>query len=254
MLTFSYFCYVHSMRSVFILLIILLVSSCAEKPKLRTIHPEIQGITLEHGYFRILYSVKHRLPIWTEYTVTKEDLKGPGKRRDNFHKDVLLAKSGISPVDENDFPSKIYDRGHMAPAADFKRSQAAIDETFVMSNMAPQKPGLNRRAWEKLEAKIRKWICGEEKLTIITGPILNDTLPRLKNGITVPEKFFKIIYDETPPLKSIAFIYSQEDSGNPLLNRVVSIKKVETEASLHFSKQSTEYPEMNDINVWKSCR
>lgn len=31
-----------------------------------------------------------------------------------------------------------YDRGHMVPAADAKLSQGAMDETFLLSNIAPQ--------------------------------------------------------------------------------------------------------------------
>lgn len=38
-----------------------------------------------------------------------------------------------------------YDRGHMVPAADAKISQSAMDETFFLSNIAPQVgDGFNR--------------------------------------------------------------------------------------------------------------
>jgi hypothetical protein len=38
-----------------------------------------------------------------------------------------------------------YDRGHMVPAADAKISQSAMDETFYLSNVAPQVgDGFNR--------------------------------------------------------------------------------------------------------------
>jgi endonuclease G len=230
-----------------------------EIPTAEKIEPQIKmlespTVLLDHKYFQILYSKKHRLPMWVEYTATKSDLKGPGKRRDNFHKDEMLVKLGIDPVDKSDFPGKRFDRGHMAPAADFKLSQAATDATFVMSNMAPQTASLNRRAWQKLEAHVRKWICGEEKVTVVTGPILKDGLPQLAKGISVPERFFKVIYDETPPLKSIAFIYSQQDSGDPYLKRIVAIKDVEKEAGLRLPKPSEKYPDVEDVGAWKTCK
>ncbi len=31
-----------------------------------------------------------------------------------------------------------YDRGHMAPAADIRTTQKALDETFLLTNIAPQ--------------------------------------------------------------------------------------------------------------------
>lgn len=47
-------------------------------------------------------------------------------------------------ADTADFRSG-YDRGHMVPAADAKISQQAMDETFYLSNIAPQVgEGFNR--------------------------------------------------------------------------------------------------------------
>lgn len=215
--------------------------------------PEIDAVELDHGYFHVKYSKKHRVPIVVSYTVTKADLKGPGKRRDNFHKDKLLVAKGIDPVGPDDYPGHLYDRGHMAPAADFVRSQAAIDETFVMTNMAPQKAKLNRKAWNALEARVRTWICGEEKLTIYTGPILRDDLPKLEKGISVPERFFKVVFDETPPRKSIAFVYSQSDKGNPILDRRSTIDEVEKETGLKIQKEESKYPLEKDLEKWKTC-
>ena len=38
-----------------------------------------------------------------------------------------------------------FDRGHMAPAADAKFSQAAMNETFILTNISPQVgKGFNR--------------------------------------------------------------------------------------------------------------
>lgn len=214
----------------------------------------LQVVKLDHKYFQILYSKKHRLPVWVEYVATKQDLKGSGRRKNNFYKDKILEQMGIKPVASEDYARTGYDRGHMAPAADFKKSQAAIDATFVMSNMAPQTANLNRSAWEKLEARVRKWICGEEKLTIITGPILRSDLPKLEKGISIPEKFFKVIYDETPPLKSIAFIYLQTDSGDPYLKKVTSLTTIEKEAGIRLPKSIKNYPEVKNISSWKSCK
>lgn len=213
---------------------------------------EFQTIRIDHKYFKILYSKKHRLPVWVEYTIGKDDLKGPGKRRDNFHLDSQLKQMGIPPVAKKDIPGNLFDKGHMAPAADFKRSQDAMDTTFVMSNMTPQKANLNRHAWESLEGRVRTWICGEEKLTIISGPILTGKLEKLDAGITIPEKFFKIVYDETPPLKSIAFVYSQTDSGDPYLNRIESIATIEKMAEIHLPKAISTYPEVTDVAAWKA--
>lgn len=231
-----------------------LLVSCTTTPRKPEVMNDLESVTVDHSYFKILYSKRHRLPVWVEYTATKENLKGPGKRRNNFHKDKLLEEMGIVPVGPNDYPGSKYDRGHMAPAADFKKSQSATDATFVMTNMAPQTPSLNRRAWQSLESRVRTWICGEESIRVVTGPILTNELPRLENGISVPQRFFKVVYDETPPLKAIAFIYNQNDAGDPFLDRIVSVSEVEKEARISLPKTDKDYPDQRNSDSWKACK
>jgi len=79
---------------------------------------------------------------------------------EHLTKSVLLKDSGVKGSDTGDrsksnfmedeslpamFRAKLqdyfrsgYDRGHMVPAADAKLSQDAMDETFLLSNIAPQ--------------------------------------------------------------------------------------------------------------------
>ena len=99
-----------------------------------------------------------------------------------------------------DYKGAPYDRGHQAPAADASVNQQTMDETFFLSNMAPQVGvGFNQGAWRFLEDRIRNWVlCGGHKdLFVITGPIFgSDELKPIGNGrVHVPARFFKIIYD-----------------------------------------------------------
>ena len=55
-----------------------------------------------------------------------------------------------------DYRGSGFDRGHQAPAADFKHSQAAMDETFLLSNISPQVgKGMNRDYWARIETWVR---------------------------------------------------------------------------------------------------
>lgn len=50
-----------------------------------------------------------------------------------------------------------YDRGHMVAAADAKFSQQAMDETFYLTNIAPQVgEGFNRDYWAYTEDFVRR--------------------------------------------------------------------------------------------------
>lgn len=49
-----------------------------------------------------------------------------------------------------DFRGSGYDRGHMAPASNHKTSQGTMDESFSLTNMAPQvRTGARRGAWQE---------------------------------------------------------------------------------------------------------
>lgn len=147
----------------------------------------------------------------------------------------MLLKFGIPAVAPKDYSKTGYDKGHLAPADDFKRTKTSIYGTFVMTNMAPQKPKLNRQAWKALEERVHSWACGEEKILIITGPVLIDGLPKLKAGISIPNKFFKAVYDLTPPIKSVCFVYTQKDDKTiqPEM-RAVSVDQCEKEVGYKF--------------------
>lgn len=72
-------------------------------------------------------------------------------RRPNFHEDVTLPESHRSR--NSHYKNSGYDRGHMAPAADFIHHDPT---TFVLTNVCPQHSGLNRTLWAKLEAWVRR--------------------------------------------------------------------------------------------------
>lgn len=215
-------------------------SSSVRSLKVKKIAPS-GLVDLDHVYFHVFYDPTIRLPRYVTYELTKENLlKHKAKRHNKFRADPMLVEKGMPYVKPSEYLKSGYDQGHMAPYADFTQSQEASDETFVMSNMAPQKGDLNRHAWEKLETQVRKWACGEEKVTVITGPIVEADDKTLKSGLEIPDKFFKIIIDETPPRKVIGFIYSQKDTAKvDYTERIADVGDIEAQSGLSF-KEKTE--------------
>ena len=71
---------------------------------------------------------------------------------------------------------------------------------------------------------------------IVTGPIFLKT-PLLTigaNEVAVPDAFYKIIYDRTPPQKMLAFIVPNAGSSEPLQSFVVTVDRVEKITGLDF--------------------
>ena len=94
-----------------------------------------------------------------------------------------------------------YDRGHMAPAADFE--SGGVD-TFTLINACPQSPSLNRKLWNRLEHWVRRVAQREEDdhktVVVITGPLW---LPVAKTGDGVWEYRYPALGQNAPSLVSV---------------------------------------------------
>ena len=62
--------------------------------------------------------------------------EGVDRSKSQFREDEDIPKEFRAKV--LDYVKSGYDRGHMVPAGDAKSSQEAMDETFLLTNVAPQ--------------------------------------------------------------------------------------------------------------------
>ena len=80
-----------------------------------------------------------------------------------------------------DYKGSPYDRGHIAPAADFHGDPMAMRECFLLSNMMPQTKQLNEYAWARLEKHVRELASAPgAECWIFTGPAW---LPRKSGSV-----------------------------------------------------------------------
>ena len=127
----------------------------------------------------------------------------------------------------------------MAPnyAIGSRYGASAQRETFIMSNIVPQKPDLNRRIWRLLEERVAKdYSMNFEEVWIITGPVYDDNREELKSGVEIPDAFFKIIIDEqSGQPRVMAFMIDQDVGGSERFSQfLMSVDEVEKEAVFDF--------------------
>ena len=72
-----------------------------------------------------------------------------------------------------DYEEPTFDRGHMVPNADMVRSEAAMINTYMFSNMVPQHGRFNRQIWSRLERHVRDWAMTRENIYVVTGAIFD---------------------------------------------------------------------------------
>ncbi|KAF9934859.1 nuclease [Mortierella antarctica] len=151
-----------------------------------------------------------------------------------------------------DYVRSGYDRGHMAPAADCKSTQNAMDETFYLSNIAPQVgEGFNRDYWAHFENFCRVLTKRYQDVYVITGPLYlpyqdpTDNKFYVKHevignppNIGVPTHFYKVILTDkgNGDMAVGAFVLPNNTIQNqvPLTAFQVPVEAVEKASGLKF--------------------
>ena len=181
------------------------------------------------------YSEKHEQPLWVTYRLTKEEvLSRKSSRLNDFFEDTEI-KTGSATI--ADYMGSGYDRGHLAPAGDMHWSDRTMLQSFAMSNMSPQHPSFNRGVWSRLERAVRRFAYSEGSVFVVTGPVFvddDDAVTIGANQVRVPEFFYKVIYDETPPHKMIGFIVPNKASQKHVKTYALTVAEVEEATGLKF--------------------
>ena len=191
---------------------------------------------IQHEGYTVSYNADYRIANRVAYVLTdKEARSDKAERQNKFVVDPLV--KGASATNE-DYTRTGYDRGHLAPAGDMKWSEKAMRESFYLSNITPQKPGLNRGIWKELEEQIRLWARENGAVLIATGPVIPDEeLNRLgKNRVGVPRQFYKVLcMVVNNQLEGVGFLFENRDYGTtPLRQMMVPIDRVEQVTGIDF--------------------
>ena len=195
---------------------------------------------LRNEGFMLEYSETLQNPVWVVYKVTQKRYPS-GKRPSGFSKDWR----SLASVGHDDYTGSGYDRGHMAPnyVIATRYGREAQKDTFLMTNITPQKPKLNQKPWQRLEEIIAndfsEW---HGDFWVFTGPIFGENPSTLKSSsVKIPEAFYKILVKpSTPqtPATALAFIFPQNAKANSSLMKFVStIDEVEKRTGIDFLHQ-----------------
>lgn len=203
---------------------------------------------VKHAALTLAYADKFEQARWVSHMIIPDVIKGTVFRTNDFRVDEKV-KAG-SAVEADYFLKKIkadssfeydgfgYDRGHLAPSADFRWSRIALSESYYYSNMSPQLADFNRGAWGDLEDAIRGYMYSHPttELYVITGPVLKNDLPKIERGInkvSIPEQYFKVVMDLNNK-KAIAFLMPNKAITQPLKSFATSINEIEKLTGLDF--------------------
>ncbi|XP_071760624.1 endonuclease G, mitochondrial [Centroberyx gerrardi] len=225
-----------------------------------TVHPGGSGAVMKYGFpslaniktresYVTSYDPRTRTASWVIEQLSPASLTGPSDRKYcDFKEDNSVHV--YHRANNADYRGSGFDRGHLAAAANHKWSQKAMEETFYLSNVAPQDPQLNQNSWNNLEKLCRSLTRHYLNVFVCTGPLY---LPRQeadgklyvryqvlgRNHVAVPTHFFKVVILERAggggvELRSYVLPNAPVDEKIPLERFLVPIETIERASGLLF--------------------
>ena len=116
-------------------------------------------VYVDAGIYQVKYSEVLEQPLEIKYKVQCPDGTASRKGMDFYTND------SIRTSDNADYASNVWDKGHMAPAADFNCNKELLHQTFSYLNCALQNQYLNRGVWRMLEEYERE-LAKTERVTV----------------------------------------------------------------------------------------
>ncbi|MEM7645580.1 MAG: DNA/RNA non-specific endonuclease [Pseudomonadota bacterium] len=196
---------------------------------------EPSGLCSEHVEylaFSICYDREHRQASWVKHKITLEMIDGKVRRTNDYREDPNL----YDPVTGRDYRGSGFDRGHLAPAADFKLNRQMMSESFYMTNMSPQNPGFNRGIWVSIEKSIRYHVRQWGTAHVITAPVLDAGLDQIKSGVSIPDWYYKIAYYPNQEVMIAFLIENRRFKGAKIEQFMVTVDEIEQLTGFDFYK------------------
>jgi endonuclease G len=137
--------------------------------------------------FEIVYSEKLQQPKFIRYTVQCPNGSAPRTGMDFYTCDSILTS------DDKDYVNNPYDKGHLAPAADFNCTKEMLFKTFTYLNCSLQQENLNRTTWRLLEVRERELAKTNKTVIVEIRCVYSTKSIVLPTGATIPDGYYKTI-------------------------------------------------------------
>ena len=144
------------------------------------------SVYVKTDMFELVYSEKLQQPKFIRYTVQCPNGTAPRKGMDFYVCDSILTS------DDKDYANNPYDKGHLAPAADFNCTSEMLYRTFTYLNCSLQQENLNRTTWRLLEVRERD-LAKTQKVVVEIRCVYTPKSIVLPTGATVPDAYYKTI-------------------------------------------------------------
>jgi len=164
------------------------------------------SVYIKGPIFEGIYSEVLEQPLYISYFVKCTEVTESRKGMDFYKND------SVKTSDAKDYVKNVWDKGHMAPAADFACDYSDLKATFSYLNCALQHKKLNRGPWRILEDHERDLLAQYGgKIWVEIIPVYDQECEVLPTGATVPRGFYKYIWQMEPKQMVLESYYFPND-------------------------------------------
>jgi len=211
------------------------------------------GTVLDYNHFSAVMNKSRRLAFFTAVNIDGSRLKSLKRETDRWYYDPRLDKrhqSGPELYKYNDL-----DRGHLVRRLDPVWGESAFEaneDTFHLTNCAPQHCQLNRKTWLRLEDYVYENAGKHDlKVCVFTGPVFRDDDVLYRGEYRIPVEFWKVVVmvRDAGKLSATAYLQTQKNLIDVLEfaygeyeTYQVPVSTVEQLTQLDFGKLRTHDP------------
>ncbi len=203
---------------------------------------------LYNRHYVLGYSYYFRQAKWALEIVDSDKTKVV--RKDVFRSDYRIPET--FRADKEVYVKSGYERGHLIASANQIETQIQNSETFLLSNMCPQRPECNKGLWKDLEDAVRRLDSDKKILEtyVISGPLfyfdkevkmIGDNKENIDVSLPIPHAFFKSVLVEknTGTINMWSFIIPNEDVEGTLVD---------------FQEKTTKVEKISGLFLWETLK
>lgn len=210
-------------------------------PKRKAAPAPADVTVLHRGEFAVGWSPSLKHPVWAAYHVPRE-VKHESGKRPSFRKDRSVPSAPAASA----YDRTGYDRGHMVPnraiVTRFGPEEQA--KTFLMSNISPQRPALNRGPWREVEMRICDlWTAKYGELWVIVGAYGSSGEKLNGTNVDVPEQFYMLIVGQDGDgIRLLCLLMDQGIRyGAFPVHNIVTLEELEKRTGFEFFPELPEF-------------
>ncbi len=211
-------------------------------------------------FFASGYSKQDNRGYWSAYKLDEEKIEemneNPKDRPQiQFRRNPQLNVGDYVQPQHKSYTHTNWDRGHLAPNGAMAWDEDAQRRSFMISNIAPQKPGMNRNIWRCFEHSIREWAAASGDTYVVVGAtrgkqVISGESDPNEVEINVPSHYVAMVYRTKPEPAAIGVMVPNTEGNLDIRKHMMSVSELESKSGFQFKLPASVAEQSPNLKRW----